>query len=488
MVIATLTKTISMRSLYFKVFLAIWLVMVLVVGSNMLVTWLLAQQFQNSQQHNSQMQDYAQQALEQFQQGGASALLRWSQQLKQRHDLRVLLLDRRFQNLSNQPLPSKFISRLQRSLKDRYRFDSGQPFGPERPNFMTEKKRFDRENRRNSDDRDRHDHGYDRAFRPSFWPIEANNQHYLFVVLNPNQLIDHLYSGSPLLWRLGLSLFLVGLLSVLMARYLIRPIRQLQRASRQLADGKLDTRVGKSVSQRRDELGQLGQDFDRMAEQIESLLQGQQQLLRDVSHELRTPLARQRIALELARKQPGSDKALDRIERQAELLDELIDEILMLARLDTQTEPPAKAETDLNQLLQLLCDDFNVEQPRIHFSADQAVLLAVNPKLFNRALSNVLGNALKYSQQQVRLQLTVEAQQVKIRISDQGPGIEESMLEKIFEPFVRTDQARSRQQGGWGLGLAIAARAIEQHQGTIRARNRSPHGLEVEILLPRNIT
>ncbi|MEH6652133.1 MAG: ATP-binding protein [Motiliproteus sp.] len=483
------TETISMRSLYLKVFLAIWLVMVLVVGSNMLLTWLLAQQFQNSQQHDSQMEDYAQQALQQYQQGGADALFHWSQQLQQRQGLRVLLLDQRFRNLSNQPLPPKLVPRLQRALKDRYRFDSDRRHEAEPSNFAAAERRFDRENRRGGDvdDEGRHDHRYERVLRPSFWPIEDNNQQYLFVVINPSQLIDHLYSGAPLFWRLGLSLSLVGLLSVLMARYLIRPIRQLQRASRQLADGQLDTRVGRSVSQRRDELGQLGQDFDRMAEQIENLLHGQQQLLRDVSHELRTPLARQRIALELARKQPGSDKALDRIERQAELLDELINEILMLARLDTQAEPPAKTETDLNQLLQLLCDDFNVEQSRVTFSANQPVLLAINPKLFNRALSNVLGNALKYSQQPVTLQLCVEARQVRILIADQGPGIEETMLEKIFEPFVRTDQARSRQQGGWGLGLAIAARAIEQHQGTILARNLKPHGLEVEVKLPRNL-
>ncbi len=460
-----------MRSLYLKVFLAFWLVMLLVIGSNMMVTWLLAKQFQNSQSHNEQVATYAEQTLQRYLDQGSDSLNDWYRQLHQQTGLRVLLLDQRARSLNGEPLPPRLHNRLH---------NRSQRLAPNR----------DTDHQRLISPSDRFDSPPHRSmmapsFRPIIWPIEYQQRHYLFVVLNPHELIDHLYSGAALVWRLGLSILLVGLLSFVMARYLIRPIRQLQRTSQQLAQGQLDSRVGQQVSSRKDELGQLGQDFDRMAERLQTLLQGQQQLLRDVSHELRTPLARQRVALELARKKPGSMQALDRVEHQAELLDELIGEILLLARLDSQPEQDSKHDTNLNRLLQTLTDDCNFDHSRVRLEADQPVVLKIDPKLINRALDNVIGNALKYSQAEVSIQLEHDENEVMIRVRDQGPGIEPSMLNKIFEPFVRTDQARSRQQGGWGLGLAIAARAIKQHQGDISATNLDPHGLEVTIRLPR---
>ena len=454
----------STRSLYLKVFLAIWLVMMVVVGCNMLVTWMIGRQFEESNARNQQLSTYAVEALQSYQQGGPVGLNQWRRELYEQTDLRVLLLDNQARNLTGEPLP--------RHLRDKiYRFGN-------RYNDKYDKRR------RDDHDDDDDDHSHDHRFRPLILPLQSQDQSYLFVVLNPYQLLDHLFSGSRLAWRLGLTVLLVALLSFLMARYLIRPIRQLQHTSRKLADGELDSRVGDEVISRRDELGHLGQDFDRMAERIQSLVQGQQQLLRDVSHELRTPLARQRVALELARKQLGEDASLDRIEQQAEQLDQLIDEILMLARLDADLEPKLEL-TDLNQLLSELADEFNLDQPRITFSPDDPIHLSVEPRLIRRAVANTLSNALKYSQQQVELRIEQNPQQVTITIADHGPGIEEEMLEQIFEPFVRTDKARSRQQGGWGLGLAIAARAVRRHQGQISARNRDSGGLELQIKLPR---
>ena len=453
-----------MRSLYVKVFAAIWLVVLVVVGSNMLLTWLLARQFEDAETRDSYVERYAQQALDSYLDQGQQGLSRWQQQLFNETDLQTLLLDPQARNLSGEPLPARLEHLLRRS-------EPGQAPDSRRP-------------RSGFDQPHPHRSMMPHNQRPLIWPVQHQGQNYLFVLLNPRALLDHLYSGSTLFWRLALSISLIGLLSFLMARYLIQPIRQLQHASRQLANGQLHTRVSPSLSKRKDELGQLAQDFDRMAQQLQQLLQAQQQLLRDVSHELRTPLARQRFALELARKKPGSSEALDRIEQQAEELDALIGEILTLSRLDSHSGLLHPVTTDLRQLVESMTAEFNLNQPRVKVQGGAPISLPLDPKLIHRALSNIVSNGLKYSQAEVLLILEQNAQEVCIRIQDQGPGIETEMLEKIFEPFVRTDQARSRQQGGWGLGLAIAARAVRQHQGQIRARNLTPNGIEIEIRLP----
>ena len=447
-----------MRSLYVKVFAALWLVVMLVVGSNMLLTWMLVRQFEDADTRDSYIEQYAHQALDSYLDLGPQGLRRWQQQLFESTELRTLLLDPQVRNLSGEPLPPRLESLIRRV---------GQ-----QPAARAE----------HTDDS--HRDKMHRSQRPIIWPIQHQQQNYLFVLLNPRALIDHLYSGRTLFWRLAWSLTLVGLLAWLMARYLVKPIQQLQLASRQLASGQLDTRVTPVLGCRRDEIGQLAQEFDRMAEQIQHLIRGQQQLLRDVSHELRTPLARQRFALELARKKPGSAEALDRIEQQAEELDALIAEILMLARLDSYNGQDPRMPTDLKPLLESLVSEYNVDQPRVKLLSCDSITLNIEPKLIRRALSNIIGNALKYSRDEVQLRLEPHPQELWIRIQDRGPGIDATMLEKIFEPFVRTDQARSRQQGGWGLGLAIAARAVHQHQGQIEAHNLSPQGLEVRIKLP----
>ena len=454
-----------MRSLYVKVFAAFWLVMTLVVGANMLVTWLLARQFEDPNSRHQQLEQLAEQAVSRYLEGGATALGQWQRQLYQQSELRTLLLDTYGRNLSGGPLPPRLRYRLQRMLEPHSEFE-------------------------------RHDHEHDdddyrhppprRHFRPLILPLKRQAQQFRFIVLNPHELLDHLYSGHILAWRIGLSLLLVALLSVAMARYLIRPIRQLQHTSQLLAEGRLDSRVDSDVSARRDELGQLACDFNRMAEQVEGLLAGQQQLLRDVSHELRTPLARLRVALELARKKPDPSAELDRIEKQAEELDRLIAEILMLARLDAGASSLVTEPTALDELIRDCVADFNLDQHRIHFSSQTSPILAVSPKLIRRALDNIIGNALKYSDQPVQVSLETESESIWIRVQDQGPGVEASMLKQIFEPFVRTDQARSREHGGWGLGLAIASRAIRQHRGEISARNLKPQGLEISITLPIN--
>ena len=459
-----------MRRLYWKIFFAFWLVMILVIVTNLAVTWMQVRHFQDSEQQSEHISELAQIAADIYEKSGRKALILWKNKLFHRTDLRVLLLDEHNRQVNGRPLPPYFKDLLE-----------GRPRGG----------RDDRQRFRNSYDKKdlegqlTRKQFFDKRFRPIIWPtISTNGNRYHFVVLNPHELSDHLYSSSTLLWRIGISVLIVVLVALLLSHYLVKPIRLLQHASRKLADGDLNNRVSESMGKRRDELGQLGLDFDTMAHQIQGLLEGQQQMLRDISHELRTPLARLRIALELARKRSGESNELDRMELEAEQINELIDEILCLVRLNSGQNDYLPSKLELVSLLRPLVDDANFEQQRVILEAPEATIIQGDDKLLYRAIENIVRNALKYSEGKVQVKLEPHADRVNISITDNGPGVDESCLERLFEPFFRADQARERESGGYGLGLAIAAKAIKLHQGTITARNRESSGLEVIISLP----
>ncbi len=301
----------------------------------------------------------------------------------------------------------------------------------------------------------------------------------------------------PFLFDLGAQavIFLIvgGGICYLLAWRITAPVRRLRHVVQQLAEGDLTARTGFSVSQRGDEISELGGDFDRMAERIESLLLAQKQLVRDISHELRSPLARLQVALGLARRKAAADteQALDRIEQEAERLNGMIGELLTLSLLDNggalnHTEP-----VDLRELLEEVVQDADFEAAgsngQVVLSAQVGLLVTGNRELLCRAVENVVRNGLRYtgvgSAVEVRLDQDLQNHAV-ILVRDHGPGVPEAMLETIFQPFCRVEEARDRQSGGTGIGLAITARAVALHGGSVTARNRPEGGLEVTIWLP----
>ena len=231
-----------------------------------------------------------------------------------------------------------------------------------------------------------------------------------------------------------------------------------------------------------------------MAERVQGLLQAQQQLLSDVSHELRSPLARLHLALGLAQRkaETGVQHDLERIEREAERLDELIGQILSLSRLDSRKDLPGNDPVKLADLLETVAADAAFEAGprncRVVVTESFPVELRGNEALLHSALENVVRNALRYTATDtaVELSLTPDPGQdaVLIEVRDRGPGVAEEFLPRLFEPFVRAGEARDRTSGGYGLGLAIAERAVRLHGGTIEARNRAGGGLSVLIRLP----
>lgn len=297
---------------------------------------------------------------------------------------------------------------------------------------------------------------------------------------------------ETLAYRLIAIVVVAGAISMLMARFLSRPIRTLRSAARELAEGDLSVRVTPKLTAADSETLALGAELDRMAERIEALIEGQRRLLRDVSHELRSPLARLNIALELLRRKspPESKDALDRIEREASRLDVMIGELLTLSRLDAGGAIE-KHEVDLTTLVEKIADDVGFEATEhgaaveVDIGAEE-LLLQANEELLHRMIENVLRNAIRFTERgtAVSVKLRREREQIHLTIRDHGPGVPETALESIFEPFYRVEEHRARKAGGTGIGLAIARRAAVAHGGTLTAENAPDGGLRIHLALP----
>lgn len=291
--------------------------------------------------------------------------------------------------------------------------------------------------------------------------------------------------------HLGIFALVGGIICYLLAWRITAPVRRLRQVVQKLAEGDLTVRTGLTNDRRGDEIVDLGLDFDRMAGRIEALVLAQKQLVRDISHELRSPLARLQVALSLARRQSSiaSETFLDRIEQEAERLNALIGELLTLSLLENGAGMAAVYPLDLRELLDEVVQDATFEAVasgrKVRLEAAWA-LVAGNRELLRRAIENVVRNALHYTavESDVVVQLVEEGRQALIRVADQGPGVPDAMLTAIFQPFYRVAEARDRQSGGTGIGLAITARAIALHGGTVAACNRPEGGLQVEIRLP----
>ena len=298
-------------------------------------------------------------------------------------------------------------------------------------------------------------------------------------------------------WMIPIAFFgVITLLCMGLVWSLTRPIRRLQRTVRQLGKGNFDVSEIRSDANRYDEIGELSSDVVEMADALNRLLQSHQQLLRDVSHELRSPLTRLQIALGIARKKDPDgllDAEHNRIERAVGQVDGLVSQILDLARLQQQDSQNLQLEyrSLANQL------DNWVQDAEIEMDEKQIVLQSHLPDetiqchwdwiLVERAVDNILRNAIRFSPEggklDVSAQLTSDGQ-IEIAIQDEGPGVPEEDLQRIFNPFTQVDSARDHASGGYGIGLALVHRIVELHDGIIEACNQSP-GLRITMRLPR---
>lgn len=304
--------------------------------------------------------------------------------------------------------------------------------------------------------------------------------------------VHHTIVSFALHWILVLAVS--AAVCYLLTRWLTKPILHLREASMQIAEGNLGARVESKLERRGDEFGDLARDFNAMAGRIETLLSSQRQLISDVSHEFRSPLTRINLALDLVRRRLGEADEFDRISTDLEKLNEMIGRLLTVARLESGAAPIASERVDLGAVVTEIVEDAKLEAAGrpctmvCDCEGDFAVLGDEN--LLRSAIENIVRNAIYYTHpdSEIRVALTqaVEAgsREVQLRVSDRGPGVPASDLENIFKPFHRVADARDRQSGGAGLGLAIASRVVALHHGSLHAANREGGGLEITLQLP----
>lgn len=300
--------------------------------------------------------------------------------------------------------------------------------------------------------------------------------------------------------QLPVAIVIGGLTTFALVLLFTQPVVQLRKAARELAMGKLDARVKAPSSQSRifagDEFAAMMHDFNHMAERLESLVDAQKLLLRDVSHELRSPLARLSVALELAREDAGPEMKshLDRIERETEKLNLLIGQLLTLSSMEALERQKNFQPVSLNQLIERMVPDAQFEarqrQCSVVFHSNIECTVRGNEELLYRAIENVVRNAIRYTAGGTEVEIELASakangsENVMISVSDRGPGIPPDQLKSVFHPFRRVDSARSPDTGGFGVGLAIADRAIRLHHGEVAASAREGGGAVISMTLP----
>ncbi len=318
----------------------------------------------------------------------------------------------------------------------------------------------------------------------------------LFVPQRDRSLISRtLRSGPPSpLVPIAAGALASLVFGALASWYVTRPIRDLRAAFGRLSQGDLETRVAPRMGRRRDEVADLGLHFDTMAARLQALMAARQSLLHDVSHELRSPLARLQVAIGLARQNPQRQEAsLERIEQEAQRVDDLVAQVLTLSRLEAHVADQSRDRVeriDLADLVASIAEDARFEAQAagktVRVDVPGEVSASVRAELLHRAVENVVRNAVRFTAPGTAVDVTAGldagGRTFMVRVADRGPGVPAAELESIFQPFYRS--TASPQGPGFGLGLAIARRAVEAHGGTVRAANRDGGGLEVEILVP----
>jgi len=302
----------------------------------------------------------------------------------------------------------------------------------------------------------------------------------------------------PRFWfNLTIAMFPAALVCMILSLYITRPITRLRATAQRLAGGDLSARSSPHRIVRGDELGDLARDFDAMAAQIQLLMTAQRRFVADVSHELGAPLTRMHLALALLRRQFAGKNTgeLERIERETDKLSNLVQQLLLLAGLEAGACPAETlAPISTRSLCERIIEDANFEAAHANCEVTgsrQDITLLAYPQLLRRAIDNVLRNAIRYAPAGTEIRLDCrtddDLHHVILEVLDCGPGVPDSMLSDIFQPFFRTAPGRESSSGGTGLGLSIASEAVRLHDGTITAQNRKGGGLQITITLPLRI-
>jgi two-component system sensor histidine kinase CpxA len=445
--------------LFLKIFLSYWLAQALFVVLAILITVAMRERGESAI-WDSQQGAVLTKAVQAYQHGGEAEVKRYLDEVREAQHVRAYLLGDQGESLSGRDL-ARWAESLAKGVEPPAR-DFWQRIMPS-------------------------------PFRRQALVAADGHRYTLIALVPPSGPFGP--SGIP-----GLSILIgiisSGLVCYLLARYLTSPVVRLRAATQRLAAGDLTARAGGMTERRRDEMAQLVRDFDIMAERLEESVNAQSRLLNDISHELRSPLARLNVASALAHQRSGPDahSALERIDLEADRLNNLIGSLLTIARLDSSSDARQKSPVLLGEMIEGIAADADFEAQGHNCGVKSVIkndcqVLGV-PSLLYSAIENVVRNAARYTREGTSAEISLERSQngndgeALVRIVDFGPGVPEDALDKLFRPFYRIDDSRGRLTGGAGLGLAITDRAVRLHGGTVRASNRAEGGLQIEIRLP----
>lgn len=453
-----------MRSLFLKIFLSFWLAQALIVALVVLATIIFRPQTESPfwefvKGHT------ANQLMQAYEAGGAAGLNRKLDEFTSTLKLQAFLFDDQGKELAGRVAPAWA-----------YRLSQGEEAEPNRLFHRFTARRFVTQQ-----------------------VTAADGHQYIMVAeVPPRPWLPLLRQKPPGagLEILAMAVLVSGMICYLLARYLTSDVQKLRAATQQLAAGDLSARADAPRGGRQDEIAQLVRDFNTMAARLQDLVNAQSRLLNDISHELRSPLARLSVALGLAwqRTGPQAHSVLERIELEANRLNELIGRLLTLARLEGGDDAMRRTSISLDELVRDITKDADFEaqsrQCHVRCTIKNEITILGSPSLLHSAIENVVRNATRHTHDGTDVEIRLDREigngkdEAVVRVTDCGTGVPKEALDKLFRPFYRLDDARGRQTGGVGLGLAITERAVRLHGGTVRASNRPEGGLMVEIRLP----
>ncbi|MEG1041063.1 MAG: HAMP domain-containing sensor histidine kinase [Pseudomonas sp.] len=436
-----------MRSLFWRILASFWLAIALVAGLSILLGHMLNQDAWILSRHPG-LNTLAPKWTQLYEQQGVESAQRFLERRKHRYNIDVQVLN----DSGDAVVPGTFPRRAAAFEARRHNDDRRLPW---------------------------------RRLTEEYTSPESGDT-YLLIYRIPHPELDAWHRDS-LLWplsALGIALVVLTLFSLFVTLSITRPLSRLRGAVHDLGQTTYQQNSLARLANRRDEFGVLATDFNRMGSRLQSLIGSQRQLLRDVSHELRSPLARLRIALALAeRAEPEQRQALwPRLTRECDRLEALISEILVLARVDAEQ---ARAETvDVDALVQAVYKEtqFNAPDQLIQLNLQSGLTLQGWPTLIERALDNLLRNALRFNPPGQPIEVTVvqDAERIVLSVRDHGPGVAEEHLAQLGEPFFR---APGQSAAGHGLGLAIARKAAERHGGSLTLENHPQGGFVARLEL-----
>jgi two-component system sensor histidine kinase CpxA len=449
-----------MKSLFLKIFLSFWVAQALFIVLAILVTLAFRPRSSTWEAlRNTTLND----AVAALEEGGPHQLRQYLDNLEATQHVRAFLFNEQGEEISHRGAPDWAI-----------RVAAGGTRGP-RDGVVFPPPPVQRDSRASSD---------------------GKHRYTLVMGLPPGPRVFFGPRGMPVP-GLIIAVLSSGFVCYLLAWYMTKPVTRLRAATQQLAAGDLTARAGDPKSRRGDEIAGLVRDFDSMAGRLETLVRAQSRLLNDISHELRSPLARLNVALGLARQRSGAESAtmLERIELEAGRLNELIGRLLTLARMEDGEQHVPSTPVSLDEVVLSVAEDAEFEAQARHCHVRSEIPAGIwavrgEASLLHSAIENVVRNAIRYTREGSTVEIHLEKmagngrEEAVVQVTDCGDGVPPEALEKLFQPFYRLDDARGRQTGGVGLGLAITERAVRFHGGRVTATNRAEGGLMVEIYLP----